>query len=161
MIKKDVKTRTRSTQGFTEAGGGLFGPITRMAIDNATLPLTIMLASPDSLVRSLLVEILETHGYKVLSEGPGGLSAVIMGHSYPGTIHVMIANMDYHGRGKGPALAENLAHLRPRMDVIFFSEVAETLWLIRDPGTDTEVRIPFSPGAMLEWVAGLRSPAVP
>ena len=161
MMKMEVQMRANSNPGFINAGEGLFEPMSRLAARNAPLPLTVMLAAPDSLIRSVMVEILETHGYKVLNEGPGDLSAAVLGQSYPGAIHILIASMVYRGRAKGPALAQNPAHLRPRMDAIYFSEAGEELWLIRGPGTAVEIRIPFSPGDMLEWIAGVQSSASP
>jgi DNA-binding NarL/FixJ family response regulator len=158
MPKLDVKSRANASMpGFTESGEGIFEPMFRLAAGSSPLSLTILLAAPDGLVRSLMADILETHGYKVLNEATDGLSAVVMGQSYPGAIHLLIASMDYRGRGKGPDLAENLAHLRPRMEAVYFSEVEEELWLIRGPGTDAEIRIPFSPGVLLEWIAGIQS----
>lgn len=109
----------------------------------------VLLAADESFVRSLFLEIMITHGHHVVMEGCG-FTAVVIGHAYPGPIHLLLADIDHGGKNKGPILAENLAYLRPRMQSVFFSVSSGTLYLVQFPGTQDEVKIPFTPGGFLE-----------
>jgi hypothetical protein len=113
----------------------------------------VLLASDPCLIRSVFLEILRTHGHHVVMEGCG-MTSLVIGHSFPGPIHLMVADLDYGGQGKGPWLAENLSYLRPQMQSLFFTVSSGTLWLIGGSPSPDDARIPFTPGAFLELVTG-------
>lgn len=111
---------------------------------------TILLAAKTGWVRSLLRQILVAHGYAVLMD-QCGLSPLVIGHSFPGTLDLLIVEADYKGEGSGKALADNLGVLRPIMPCLFF-EVREGRILM---GTDPEAGFPkeFSPASFLKEIA--------
>ena len=114
----------------------------------------VLLAVEPSLIRSMFVEILRTHGHHVVMEGCG-LTSLLIGHSFPGPIHFLIADQNHGGQGKGPWLAENLFYLRPQMQSLFFSFSSGTLWLrAGGQASPADARIPFTPGAFLEILTG-------
>ncbi|MDB5103673.1 MAG: hypothetical protein JWP91_1362 [Fibrobacteres bacterium] len=115
------------------------------------------MASDISLVGSVIQEILNDHGYRVLRAGECGVSSVVIGHSFPGPIHLLVADLDHGGPGKGRDLAENLAFLRPHMQAVFFQAQSPTLWLVRSPDAFDEERVQFAPGTLLQWVTGILS----
>jgi hypothetical protein len=116
----------------------------------------VLLAAEPSLMRAVIREILGVHGYRVVMEGCG-FSPRVIGHSFPGTIHLLMADMDFDGVGSGPRLAANLAYLRPHMHSLYYAVDSGTVSLLRNPGTSEEVRAEFTPGILLEWVSDLIS----
>lgn len=115
---------------------------------DATSP-TVLLAAEYSLVRAILLEILETHGYTVLTERCG-LSATVIGHSYRHPIHLLVADGKERDNGRGHAIADNLSVLRPRMQAVYFEVEGGMLWLAPIAGyPGARDKIPFTPAAFL------------
>ena len=115
-------------------------------------PNTVLIAAGPSLVRSLIQEILAVHGYHVLSGNDRGISPV-EGHSFRDPIPLLICDADYGGDGREPRMAENLAYLRPALQVFYFKAEAGRLWLVEGRTAIGGSRVEFSPGALLQWAA--------
>jgi hypothetical protein len=113
---------------------------------------TILLAAKTGWARSLFRRILESHGYEVLMDGCG-FTPLVIGHSFPGTLDLLLAESDYNGEGSGKALADNLGVLRPIMPSLYFT-VSEGRILM---GTEPQAPFTkeFSPAGFLKAVAEL------
>jgi PAS domain S-box-containing protein len=84
---------------------------------------TILLAEDEDSLRALLADLLEQHGYKVLL-APNGAQGLEIAGKYAGPIHLLLTDVVMPGMG-GPALARNLATVRPETKVLFMSGYVE------------------------------------
>jgi hypothetical protein len=113
---------------------------------------TILLAAKPGWVSGIFREILAAHGFKVLLE-QCGFTPVVIGHAFPGTIDLLLAEVDYKGAGSGKALAENLGALRPLMQCLFFEVRNGRILMGTDPESGFENE--FSPASFLKEVTEL------
>jgi two-component system, cell cycle sensor histidine kinase and response regulator CckA len=84
---------------------------------------TILLAEDEDSLRALLSDLLEQHGYKVLLASCGA-KALAVAEKYDGPIHLLLSDVVMPGMG-GPALARNLAKVRPDTKILFMSGYIE------------------------------------
>ncbi len=93
----------------------LYSPVS----DTLTESTTILLVEDESMVRTLARRILNQHGYTVL-EAPRGADAIAIAAQHDGPIHVLLTDV-VMPEMSGHALAEQLAALRPGIQVIYIS----------------------------------------
>jgi two-component system, cell cycle sensor histidine kinase and response regulator CckA len=84
---------------------------------------TVLLAEDEDSLRTLVSDLLEQNGYKVLSAS-NGTHALEVAEKYDGPIHLLLTDVVMPGMG-GPALAKNLAHVRPETRILFMSGYIE------------------------------------
>lgn len=84
---------------------------------------TILLVEDEDSLRAVVQEMLESLGYSVL---PAGCSdeALKLARAYPGKIDLMLSDVLMPPTLDGPELADELAHMRPGIKVIFMSGFA-------------------------------------
>ena len=80
---------------------------------------TILVVEDDAVVRELAVQILQSHGYQVLTAN-NGENAVQRSRQYDGPIHLLLTDIVMPGM-QGWELAESLLAQRPQMRVLFTS----------------------------------------
>jgi PAS domain S-box-containing protein len=80
---------------------------------------TLLLVEDRDDVRELIKKMLKNHGYEVLPTG-NGVEAIALATRYPGTIHLLIADVILPGMN-GRALADALRSTRPEMKVLYIS----------------------------------------
>ena len=85
---------------------------------------TVLVAEDDEAVRLLTCRLLEGHGYTVLA-APDGRSALSLARRHPGPIHLLLTDLVMPGM-TGPALAEQMAAIRPQAKVLFTSGYASS-----------------------------------
>jgi CheY-like chemotaxis protein len=84
---------------------------------------TILVAEDDPGVRSVVTQVLETYGYRVLTAN-GGPEALRLSAGHPGPIHLLLTDVVMPGMS-GPALAKTLTPTRPEMQVLYMSGYTE------------------------------------
>src|SRR4029077_21271734 len=82
-------------------------------------PATILVVEDEITVRSLLVDILEAKGYKVLS-AEGAEQALFLADSHDGPIHLVVTDIVMPNMS-GSELAAELLRQRPDTRIIFIS----------------------------------------
>ncbi len=83
---------------------------------------TILLVEDEDSFRRLISNSLTESGYSVLT-APNGARALEIAESFKGTIHLLLTDVVMPGMN-GPALAKNLAALRPDMRILYMSGYA-------------------------------------
>jgi CheY-like chemotaxis protein len=109
---------------------------------------TILVVEDEDIVRALSTEILEKHGYRVLSaaNGPEGLRLC---RDFSGRIDLLITDV-VMPRMSGRELAEQLAIIRPETRVLYMSGFTDDA-IVRHGVLDDDVffiQKPFSPDAL-------------
>jgi PAS domain S-box-containing protein len=84
---------------------------------------TILLAEDEDSLRALISDLLQQNGYNVLAASCGA-EALKIAESYDGPIHLLLTDIVMPGIG-GPALAKNLAAVRPETKVMYMSGYIE------------------------------------
>jgi two-component system cell cycle sensor histidine kinase/response regulator CckA len=80
---------------------------------------TVLLVEDEESLNKLTGEILQESGYTVL-KARNGLEALEVAQRYEGTIHLLLTDVVMPKMG-GPALAKQLAVLRPEMKLLYMS----------------------------------------
>jgi two-component system, cell cycle sensor histidine kinase and response regulator CckA len=114
---------------------------------------TVLLVEDDEMVRSLVRESLERHGYKVL-EAPEPAAARRILQGYDGPIHLLVTDLVMPG-GNGRDLAEYVQGRRPEIKVLYMSGYTDSAVLDLGIGPGSEqafIQKPFTPGALNEKV---------
>ncbi len=113
---------------------------------------TILLAEDEAVIRSLLVEILERDGYRVLTTS-GGPEALSVAAAHRGEIRLLVSDVVMPGMD-GRELAEQLATILPDIRVLFISGYATDEVSRRGvlPVDTPFLRKPFSPRELLRKV---------
>jgi two-component system cell cycle sensor histidine kinase/response regulator CckA len=113
---------------------------------------TILLVEDDDMVRNLVRETLERHGYKVLdSAGPLDARRVVENHRSP--IHLLITDV-VMPKVSGRELAEQMVRERPSMKVLYMSGYTDNA-VVNSGILKKEVAFlqkPFTPGALIDKV---------
>ncbi len=109
---------------------------------------TLLVVEDQAEVRHLAMEVLESHGYKVLgaASGPDALQLCSI---YTGPVQMMVTDVVMPGM-TGPELAAKLTLLRPSIKVLFMSGYADKL-IAGEGGQAGEVAYlqkPFSPHSL-------------
>jgi PAS domain S-box-containing protein len=86
---------------------------------------TLLLVEDQDAVRELIERMLLEHGYQVLAAA-NGADAIALAGRYPGTIHLLIADVILPGMN-GRALADELRTTRPEMKVLYISGYSEEI----------------------------------
>src|SRR5262249_29240616 len=84
---------------------------------------TVLLCEDDPQVARLVRSILERRGYRVLEAG-GGETAIALALAHPGTIDVLLYDVDMPGMS-GRELADRIRASRPGVKVLFISGYAD------------------------------------
>jgi two-component system, cell cycle sensor histidine kinase and response regulator CckA len=84
---------------------------------------TVLVTEDEDSLRALISDLLEQNGYKVLS-ATCGANALEVAEKHDGPIHLLLTDVVMPGMG-GPALAKNLAVLRPETRILFMSGYIE------------------------------------
>ena len=101
---------------------------------------TILLAEDEEDVRTLLCELLESHGHRVLAAGSPSEAQVVSG-AYRGNIDLLLTDVVMPG-GTGRDLARHLLARRPGLKVLYISGYPEHG---TSPGKVLESGVPFLP----------------
>jgi PAS domain S-box-containing protein len=101
---------------------------------------TILLAEDEEDVRTLLCELLESHGHRVLAASSPSEAQVVSG-AYRGNIDLLLTDVVMPG-GTGRDLARHLLARRPGMKVLYISGYPEHG---TSPGKVLEPGVPFLP----------------
>jgi len=116
---------------------------------------TVLLVEDEEEVRRLAREVLEAKGYTVLeARHPGEASMIAERHSGP--IHLMVTDV-VMPRMSGRSLAEQMAPLRPEMQVLYISGYTDNAMLrhgVMEEGLPF-LQKPFPPEALVAKVRGL------
>jgi CheY-like chemotaxis protein len=113
---------------------------------------TVLLVEDTTLVRDLVRRILQKQGY-ILLEAQNGEEALQLITNYAGPIHLLLTDIVMPGIS-GKTLAEEAAHLRPDMKVLYISGYAGESFTDHDavePG-DAFLQKPFNPTALARKV---------
>jgi two-component system, cell cycle sensor histidine kinase and response regulator CckA len=102
-------------------------------------PVTILLAEDEEDVRTLLCELLESHGHRVL-EASSPAHALVVADGYRGHIDLLLTDVVMPG-GTGRELARQVMAKRPEMKVLYISGYPEH----GSPGRVLESGVPFLP----------------
>ena len=122
---------------------------------------TLLVVEDQAEVRHLAMEVLESHGYKVLGAASGP-DALQLCEIYTGPIQMMVTDVVMPGM-TGPELAAKLTALRPRIKVLFMSGYADKL-IAPEGGLGGNVAYlqkPFSPHSLAAKVRDTLGPRVP
>ncbi len=113
---------------------------------------TVLLVEDDDMVRSLVQQVLESHGYQVL-ETRNGEEAQKIANEFGRRIHLLVTDVVLPGLG-GKLVAERLTKLRPTMKVLFLSGYGENA-IVRhgmlQPGS-AFLEKPFVPSVLVRIV---------
>ncbi|MEO7425951.1 MAG: PAS domain S-box protein [Fibrobacteria bacterium] len=169
MVYGFVKQSGGHVEVDSEPGSGttirLFLPRSRLAettmtqvLDDYRIPggtETILLVEDEEALRTMLRQVLQSHGYTVL-EARDGQDGLWMAGQYPGTIHVLVTDLVMPRMG-GRELAENMVRQRPDLRILFTSGHTEDPGLQRGetPIGAAFVQKPFSPLALARKVRQL------
>jgi hypothetical protein len=113
---------------------------------------TILVVEDDDMVRSLVRETLERHGYKVL-DAPGPMEARQVAENYRSAIHLLITDVVLP-KVSGRELAVQMVRARPAMKVLYMSGYTDSA--IVNIGILTKevafLQKPFTPAALIDKV---------
>ena len=90
---------------------------------------TILFVEDDPAVRTLVVRVLETHGYHVLA-AEDAKEALAVAAAYNGDVHLLVTDVVMPG-WNGRELADRLSQARPGMRVLYLSGYADDVLLRR------------------------------
>jgi hypothetical protein len=132
---------------------GVFPPPPNSVISSMDPRITVLLAGNPSWSLDLIHGILEAHDMHILREGVCGVTALVIGHSYPGPIDFLIADAEYRSGQGGFGLAANLSATRPEMGALFYRMCPEGLFLIEEGRAADARGIPFTPATLMQRVS--------
>jgi PAS domain S-box-containing protein len=122
---------------------------------------TLLVVEDQAEVRHLAMEVLESHGYKVLGAASGA-DALQLCSIYTGPVQMMVTDVVMPGM-TGPELAAKLTLLRPSIKVLFMSGYADKL-IAGEGGLAGEMAYlqkPFSPHSLAAKVRETLGPRTP
>ncbi len=158
-LDSDIMADSFDERAEREAGAR-FAPTTTAQSDALRDIETILLVEDDASVRELAVDILRSHGYRVLP-AKNGTEALQLSLQHDGAIHLLLTDVVLPETG-GRELADVLLRHRPAMKVLFTSGytqetiashgvLAEEIFFLSKPLTLTsliqKVREVLAPGA--------------
>jgi hypothetical protein len=126
--------------------------IVRMLISSMMGQPTVLLAANSEWAAEVFTQVLANHGCRILQAGCG-FTPLVIGHSFPGEIDLLIVEIDYGEPVKGKGLAENLHVLRRQMRTLFFTAEGGTIRVGYDPGLSDGWE--FTPAGILKEVPEL------
>jgi PAS domain S-box-containing protein len=110
---------------------------------------TILVAEDDDLLRPLIRNILEVHGYKVL-DAPNARAALARAREHAGDIHLLVTDVVMPGES-GRQLARQLLDVRPTLRVLYVSGYTDDAIVhhgMLEPGLHY-LQKPFTPAALV------------
>ncbi len=113
---------------------------------------TILVVEDDDMVRSLVRETLERHGYRVL-DSAGPLEARHLAENHRSPIHLLITDVVLP-KISGRELADQMVHARPSLKVLYMSGYTDSA-IVASGILTKEVAFlqkPFTPTALIEKV---------
>ena len=113
---------------------------------------TILLVEDEEMLRNVVREVLETHGYHVL-EASNGQNAILLCEQYQEPIHLLLTDVVMPGI-KGAALAAELQRNRKEMRVLYMSGYTAD-GIMRHGVVDAGVHLiqkPFNAGTLTRMV---------
>jgi len=117
---------------------------------------TVLVAEDEPMVRGLVRDVLQMHGYTVL-EARDGEEAVAVAVQYAGPIHLLLTDVVMPGGMSGRAVAERLTESRPELKVLYMSGYPDDA-VVRH-GVQHEgaafIQKPFAPAALTQKVREL------
>ncbi len=122
---------------------------------SASLPCgteTVLVVEDEPGVRALARDTLRMRGYSVL-EARHGIEALVIGSQYPGTIHLLMADV-VMPQMNGREVAERLLRVRPEVKVLYVSGYTEDAIVhhgVLAPGTNF-LQKPFTPDVLADKV---------
>ena len=123
-----------------------------MLISSMNDPINILLAGRSKWAADVFREVLAAHGCRVIEPGCG-FTPLVIGHSFPGEIDLLIVEVDYEEPDKGETLAANLRVLRPRMRALYFTVEYGTILVGSE--SDLSDAKEFTPAGLLKEVPAL------
>lgn len=121
-------------------------------------PATVLVVEDEQSVRELVRSILQAHGYSVL-DASRGAEALRVCEQHPGPIHMLLTDV-HMPEMNGPALAQRVRALRPRIRVLYMS-ADPGMDLLADLGLQPDTSFiwkPFSPDALVRMVRAFLTP---
>ena len=106
---------------------------------------TVLVVEDEDSVRALAQQVLEAHGYTVLTAQSGD-DALKVADEYPGIIHLVLSDVVMPGMS-GKELADKLCDSRPTVQVLFMSGYTDNAIVhhgVLDPGI-AYIQKPFTP----------------
>lgn len=116
---------------------------------------TVLVVEDEDSVRSLAQQVLEAHGYTVLTAQSGD-DALRVAKEYTGTIHLLLTDVVMPGIS-GRELADRLCEERPALQALFMSGYTDNAIVhhgVLDPGI-AYIQKPFTPRALAAKVRGV------
>ncbi len=113
---------------------------------------TVLIAEDEPRLRSLMVEVLQLHGYHVLA-APDGVAALELAAGHTGSIDALVTDVVMPRLG-GRELVERLRELRPGLRVLYVSGYNEDVVLRHGVACASErlLQKPFKPAALAHAV---------
>ncbi|MBW8889904.1 MAG: PAS domain S-box protein [Fibrobacteres bacterium] len=113
---------------------------------------TILIAEDDFAVRSLVRDILKSHGYRVLEAG-NGVEALEAANEYPGKIDLLLTDVIMAQMG-GRELTDRMKLIRPDLKTIYMSGYTDDAVVRHGVFTKTEAFLqkPFTPENLVSKV---------
>lgn len=121
---------------------------------------TVLLVEDESQVLRLVVKVLEMRGYSVLQAGTSRM-AIALSEAHPGTIDLLLTDVELDDAMNGYEVASILRRARPRMKVMYTSgyalDFSEDAWADRIRKEIQELMAvfmpkPFTPSTLTENV---------
>jgi two-component system cell cycle sensor histidine kinase/response regulator CckA len=123
-------------------------------------PETILLVEDDNLVRTIILRILQDHGFVVL-EAAGGPEGLLLAQQFSQRIHLLLSDLSMPVMN-GMEVAQRLAGIHPETRVLFLSGYNQGI-LPGEKAPDKAIAFlqkPFKADELLQSVRGvLQSPA--
>jgi DNA-binding response OmpR family regulator len=115
---------------------------------------TILLTEDEDIVRHLVMKVLRAGGYTVLPARDGE-EALQIGHSYEGTIHLLVTDV-VMPRMSGRELVGRILPVRPQMKVLYMSGYTENA-IVHHGRLDPGVNLIGKPYSFEELAVKIRS----
>ena len=113
--------------------------------DNSALPIRILVAEDEALIRMYLVEMLQEAGYEVVAEATNGSEAISLASEYRPDIAILDVKMPILD---GISAAEKIISIAPVLMLTAFSQ-RELVERARDAGVMAYVVKPFTVGDLI------------
>jgi two-component system, cell cycle sensor histidine kinase and response regulator CckA len=111
---------------------------------------TVVVAEDEEAVRSLVVEVLQGCGYRVLAAAGGRQALALCRRHRRGSIHLLLTDVVMPGMS-GPELTRQVARIHPEIRILYMSGYTDRA--IARPGPDLQlIEKPFHPSALARRV---------
>jgi signal transduction histidine kinase len=135
----------RSDQPVPSRGLAAYGPVAASGSGE-----TVVVAEDEEAVRSLVVEVLQGCGYRVLAAAGGRQALALCRRRRRGSIDLLLTDVVMPGMS-GPELARQVARIHPEIRILYMSGYTDRA--IARPGPDLQlIEKPFHPSALARRV---------